>query len=371
MTTPALRRLRERFPNARIGLATPEKLAPLWQGWTCVDEVIPIVAGASPWTVARKITQGDQRRKSSQTSSSASPFDLALVLPNSPRSALEVWLAGIPRRVGYARPWRNWLLTQNVPSRPGHLRMDKLSATQVRQLVRQPTARAHPLGAIHARSHHVHEYLHLAAAVGADPTPVAPQLAVEPDELTATAKRLNDLAGTSSSAPVWLGLNPSAAYGPAKCWPADRFTAAARKVTQQLPKATWVIVGGETERSIGDLIAREAGGQIINLSGQTSLRQLMATLKLCRVLLTNDSGPMHLAAALGTPVVALFGSTSPALTSPGLPGDPQHRLLQAPAACAPCFRRECPIDLRCLTGISVENVVSAVVQAVHGAVNRV
>lgn len=363
MTTPALRRLRERFPNAHLALATPEKLAPLWQGWKTVDEIIPIAADARPWGVANRIKAANQPHKA--TPSSAPPFDLALVLPNSPRSAFEVWLADIPRRVGYARPWRNWLLTQKVPSRPDHRRMVKLSTTQVRQLVRQQSARTHPMGPINDRSHHVHEYLHLAAAVGANPTPVAPQLAVDPNEIDAASKRLVNLAGVSSPASLWLGLNPSAAYGPAKCWPADRFAATAQKVMQQLPGAIWVILGGDTERSIGAQIARETGGQIIDLTGQTSLRQLMATLKLCRVLLTNDSGPMHVAAALGTPVIAFFGSTSPALTRPGLPGDPQHRLLQTAVPCSPCFLRECPIDLQCLTGISVESAVSAVVDAVH------
>ena len=86
----------------------------------------------------------------------------------------------------------------------------------------------------------------------------------------------------------------------------------------------------------------------------------MALLKLCRVLLTNDSGPMHVAAALGTPVVVPFGSTSPELTGPGLPGDARHRLLKPDATCAPCFLRVCPIDFRCMNGISVERVVKAV-----------
>jgi heptosyltransferase-2 len=102
---------------------------------------------------------------------------------------------------------------------------------------------------------------------------------------------------------------------------------------------------------------------VVNLAGKTSLRQLMALLKLCRVLLTNDSGPMHVAAALGTPVVVPFGSTSPVLTGPGLPGDPRHQLLQCAAPCSPCFRRVCPIDFRCMTGIRPDRVVEAVWQA--------
>ena len=86
----------------------------------------------------------------------------------------------------------------------------------------------------------------------------------------------------------------------------------------------------------------------------------MALLRLCRALLTNDTGPTHVAAALGTPVVVPFGSTSPELTGPGLPGDPRHRLLKSDAPCSPCYLRECPIDFRCMNGISVERVTEAV-----------
>ena len=112
-------------------------------------------------------------------------------------------------------------------------------------------------------------------------------------------------------------------------------------------------------------IRQFGNSQFAICAGQTSLRELMALLKICRVLLTNDTGPMHVAAALGTPVVVPFGSTSPELTGPGLPGDPRHHLLKSDAPCSPCFLRECPIDFRCMNGISVERVVEAVLQAVN------
>ena len=92
----------------------------------------------------------------------------------------------------------------------------------------------------------------------------------------------------------------------------------------------------------------------------------MALLKSCRVLLTNDSGPMHVAAALGTPVIVPFGSTSPELTGPGLPGDTRHRLLRSDVPCSPCFLRECPIDFRCMYGMPVAHVVAAVIEAADG-----
>jgi heptosyltransferase-2 len=98
----------------------------------------------------------------------------------------------------------------------------------------------------------------------------------------------------------------------------------------------------------------------VDLAGRTNLRELMAVLAECRLLLTNDTGPMHVAAALGVPVVVPFGSTSPELTGPGLPGDPRHRWIRAGAGCAPCFLRECPIDFRCMHGIGVDHVAGVV-----------
>src|SRR5262249_22823916 len=129
--------------------------------------------------------------------------------------------------------------------------------------------------------------------------------------------------------------------------------------------AIWLAFGLSSDAKLCDHIAHLAGGAVLNLAGKTSLRELMALLKLCRVLLTNDSGPMHLASALGTTVIVPFGSTSPELTGPGLPGDTRHRLLQSGAPCSPCFRPTCPIDLRCLTSIRPDHVLQAVLQAIE------
>jgi len=100
------------------------------------------------------------------------------------------------------------------------------------------------------------------------------------------------------------------------------------------------------------------------LAGETSLRELCAALKACDVVLTNDTGPMHVAAAVGTRVVVPFGSTSWRMTGPGLPGDPGHRFLDLQVPCSPCFRRDCPIDFRCMTGITPEMAVQAVMGVV-------
>jgi heptosyltransferase-2 len=348
MTTPALLRLREKFSDAHIALLTHAKLAALWQQHPAINETISFSAGESVFSIAKKVRAGK--------------FDLALVLPNSPRAALEIFLAGIPQRIGYARPWRNFLLTQVVPPRVGAVKMHKRTAGEIQSLIADEQSGKRKAESGNSTAHQIHEYLHLTAALGANPEPLAPQLAVTPGEIAAAK---NKFALEKINGPVF-GLNPGAEYGPAKRWPLEKFITAAKEI-QQRTHCFWVVLGGKGDAELATRIAGEiqqpaSRSQHLNLAGQTSLRELMALLKICRVVLTNDTGPMHVAAALGTPVVVPFGSTSPELTGPGLPGDARHRLLKSDAPCAPCFLRECPIDFRCMNGLGVERVVAAVLE---------
>lgn len=407
MTLPALQRLRERFPEAHITLLTPEKLADLWRRHPAFDAAVTFRAGESPFSVARRLREPAAVDPASNLPHRtrrpnflargygalnmlweaaagvvSNRFDLALVLPNSPRSALEVWLARIPRRIGYARPWRSWMLTQPVAGRPGAVEMHKRSVAEIRRLI-DGAATGHTSrntlcgesSLYPGTAHHLHQYLHLVAAVGADPTPLAPRLEVTDDEVRLAAAKFG-LAELAGGPFLLLGLNPGAEYGPAKRWAAERFIETAASVQRRVP-CRWLVFGGPAEAALAEKITADivyeaerppSSGKLppnraaVNLAGKTSLRELMALLRLCRVLLTNDTGPMHVAAALGVPVVVPFGSTSPELTGPGLPGDPRHRLLTSAAPCAPCFLRQCPIDFRCLNGISPERVVAAVLE---------
>jgi heptosyltransferase II len=356
MTTPALQRLRQALPDAHLTLLAPDKLADLWQHHPSLDSLITFAPGESPWSVGGRLR--------------AAHFQTALVLPNSHHSALEIWLSRIPQRIGCARFGRNWLLTQAIAPRPEQGQMSKRSASEIHRLVGftasppPPAPASTPPGA----AHQIHDYLHLTAALGASTEPIPPALAMAPAEIEqAEAAFLAEWRNTARGAapgkpPLLLGLNPGAQYGPAKRWPAKSFAAVVRTVSQRLSNCVWVGFGSPSDWQLCEDIARLAGGNVLNLAGKTSLRQLMALLKLCRVLLTNDSGPMHVAAALGTPVVVPFGSTSPELTGPGLPGDPRHRLLKSSAPCAPCFRRDCPIDFRCMTGITPDHVSDSIFQ---------
>ncbi|MEP6822957.1 MAG: glycosyltransferase family 9 protein, partial [Chthoniobacterales bacterium] len=173
-------------------------------------------------------------------------------------------------------------------------------------------------------------------------------LAVLPEPATPRASNL--------SSPIKIGLCPGAEYGPTKRWLPERFAEAAAAVSAQRP-AQWILFGTAAEVEIGKPIADAAAIPVTDLIGQTTLAQLIDELRTCDFLLTNDTGTMHLAAHLGVPTVALFGSTEPSLTGPL---GPQHRVIRHHVACSPCFLRECPIDFRCMNSVTSEEVAAAV-----------
>lgn len=343
MSTPALQRLRAGRPAAEITILTPEKLGGLWEGQPFVDKVMTFSPSENIWQVIWRLHRGG--------------FTESVAFPNSIRSALELCLAGIPRRVGLARPGRGLFLTHALPPRPGAVPMRKLSDLEVRGFI---AAGAVAAKEIPPAAHHIHDYLYLTEALGASPEPLPPHIFITEAEAVRICQPLR-LEAAPPGRP-WFGLNPGAEYGPAKRWPADRFAAAAVTLQKQT-NCRWLIFGGGDDRTLAEKITTEirysgsGPDGVLNLTGKTTLRELAAALKLCRLLLTNDTGPMHLAAAVGTPVVVPFGSTSPELTGPGV--SPAAQIVRNPVPCAPCFRRDCPIDLRCLTGIQSEQVVAA------------
>ena len=360
MTTPALLRLREAHRDAHIAILTDVKLADLWHNHPAVNSVLSFTKGESAWSISVRL-----RREG---------FQIGLVLPNSFRSALELWLAGIPRRLGYARPWRRWFLTDAISTRSGASTMRKRSSSEIHRLINSRGARA-PERA-NGSSHQLFDYLHLVGHMGGAASPVFPFLAVTEDEVKSVQERWQ--IPPVSTRPLF-GLNPGAEYGPAKRWPKERFIAAAIEIQKQT-NCRWLLVGGksdvplanEIEAQVASVQSREKHDErssndsaILNLAGATTLRELCALLKICRLLLTNDTGPAHVAAAVGTPVIIPFGSTSPELTGPGMPGDQGNHFLRSNAACSPCFLRECPIDFRCMASISVREVVETVLKASH------
>ena len=341
MTTPAVQRLREAKPQAHITLLTHEKLAGLWRDHPALDAVMTFAKNESAWQIGQKL----RREK----------FDVGLALPNSHRSAIELWLAGIPQRIGYARLGRNLFLTKTIQPRAGAVEMHKRSVAEINDLVAgRKIKNDKPFP---PQAHHIFQYLHLVAALGAKTEPLAPRLEIAECAVAEFRARLQKISGNETG--LWLGLNPGAEYGPAKRWPAERFIAAAIALHQKT-KCGWIIFGANdpvTHQVAGELEKKLGQSFVVNFSGKTTLPELCAGLKFCKLVLTNDTGPMHIAAALGTPVVVPFGSTSAELTGPAF--SKNNVLITASAPCAPCFLRECPIDFRCMKSIDTQQVVSA------------
>ncbi|MBL6763754.1 MAG: lipopolysaccharide heptosyltransferase II [Verrucomicrobiae bacterium] len=357
MTTPALTRLRERFPDARVSLLTKPHLAPLWRLHACVDEVIEIQRGESISSLGGRLREHD--------------FDLAIALPNSFRTALELRFARIPHRVGYEGNARRFLLNHRLPHRPNVYRMSRLSAMEISAAIR--TGRpAQP--EVQSSAHHIHHYLNLMASLGANPEPLEPHWTIPASLIDETVSKFG--LPEKNPQPI-IGINAGAEFGPAKRWPTANFREVVR-ILHHRRTCRFILFGGpgdlgivnEITENLAVEIARETASRPLHhhdLAGKTSLPELAAALSHCHVLISNDTGPTHLAAAVGTPVVVPFGSTSAPLTGPGLPGSTRHRFLTSSPPCAPCFRPDCPIDLRCLneiTPLRVADAASEILEAI-------
>jgi heptosyltransferase-2 len=299
MSVPAVRAIKNGRPDAHVTILAPQKIAPMWKLISEVDEILSL-PNKSLFSATRLI--GRQKR-----------FDVAILFPNSLRVTLEAWR--VPRKVGYRGHARAWLLNQ---------------------IVREPRRPGPP-------EHHAARFLRIADDCGADI-----------DRMRATHQASSQAAKVSDQ--QFLGLCPGAEYGPAKRWLPERFAEAAAAISAQ-SKIKWILFGTEKDKAIGETIATALGDNCSNRIGQTTLDQLIEELRGCRALLTNDTGTMHLAALLGLPVVAIFGSTEPALTGPLGNG---HTIIRHHVECSPCFLRECPIDFRCMKEIAVPEVVNAV-----------
>jgi len=292
MALPAMADLRRAMPDATITVAARPSVAPLF---ALVDEVDAYVA-----------------------SEQVSDADIALLLPNAFRSALVAWRAGVPERWGYRADGRALLLTRGV-DRP-------------KQSV-----------------HQVDYYRHLIAGLGFATGSEPPRITVGDAPRDEARARLV-ASGWDGRTPL-VALAPGAAYGGAKRWPAEHFAQLAQSLAADGVQT--VAVGTAADR-IGGARAFQASG--IDLAGKTDLPMLAAVFTHCRTLVTNDSGAMHLAAAVGLPVTAVFGPTRDAETRPR--GD-AHAVITNPVWCRPCMLRECPLDHRCLRDIDAATVVAA------------
>ncbi|MBI1921516.1 MAG: lipopolysaccharide heptosyltransferase II [Geobacter sp.] len=319
MTTPAIHAVRETFPVARIAILANPLTAPLFQPHPDVDEVLVYDRKGRHSGLKGRLALAAELR--------GHGFDLAILLQNAVDAAVIAWLARIPRRMGFATDGRGILLTHKV-SVDGAVR----------------------------RLHHVDYYLHMLRQFGIAASEKRLALTTTAEEDKAAAGLLAS-SGISSD-DFLLAVNPGASFGAAKRWYPERFAAVADALADRWG-AKVVITGGPGEVDIAAAIESAMQNGCLNLAGKTGLRTLMALIKRCDFMITNDSGPMHVAAAFDVPLAAIFGSTDHTTTAPFS----EHAVVvRKDTECAPCLKRECPIDHRCMTEVAAEDVVNAAIK---------
>lgn len=318
MATPIIADLRRQWPDALITVMGSPAICSLLGGNPHLDELFSF---SRPNEFRRRENNRDLIFRLRQGN-----YDLGILLPNSFSSAWWFWRGNVKKRIGFSSDMRRFLLTTALPF-PKERGKEHLVTTYKRLLV--------PLGILLSE------------------TP--PQLFVTEEEHLAAIHILKQYNVNDQK--KIIGINPGAAYGPAKCWLPERFREVSEKLLQD-PDVFLLFFGDAMAAPLVQSICEKLPSRAINLANKTSLRELMALTQLCDVFLTNDSGPMHIAAALNTPLVALFGSTNDTATGPYKHGTVIHKHVE----CSPCYLRVCPIDFRCMKRIETEEVYTEVIK---------
>jgi heptosyltransferase II len=312
MAIPALQAIRAREPKSEITILARRWVSAIYQGQGLADHL----------TVLEDLPNPSARIREER-------FDAAILLQNAFNAAWLAWRAGIQERIGFARDGRSWLLTRAIPV---------------------PAAGEIP-------AHESYYYLELLRRAGwlrQLPTVDDIRLAIAPENREKAKKHIVSAGARASSRRI--AIAPGAAYGSAKCWPPERFAELADRLIARFD-ADVILFGAPSERDIAARIASGMRRRAVNLTGETSIEDLPAYFSACDVFVGNDSGAMHVAAAAGVPVVAIFGSTDPDGTAPVTS---RRSLVRNAPSCSPCFLRQCPMDHRCMTRIEVGLVEEAV-----------
>ncbi len=318
MTTPAIRAIRKRFPNTHISLLAKPWVVPVFENSEHIDRLLIYDDKGRHKGFFGKFRLARDLKKYH--------FDATILLQNAFEAALITFLAGIPIRIGYNTDVRQLLLTHAV------------SCTNEIK-----------------KKHQTDYYLNIVRGFGIEENNRELYLKLnQRDRLRAEKILLEEHCPLEDKI---VGINPSATYGPAKQWPFDRYARLTDKI-QELTGGRIIIFGGPDDIKLGKKISQTMRYQPIDLSGKTRLGEAMALIEKCDLFITNDSGLMHVAAALNVPLVAVFGSTNSITTGPL---SQNSRIVQAPLQCSPCLRPECPEGhLNCMDQISVEMVLKVV-----------
>ena len=317
MALPMVAGLRTALPTARLVVVANPRVAPLWKNNPNIDQLWNLeTTGGRGWLNQLRLFPTIKRGN----------FDVALILPHDFASAAVTWFARVPVRVGAAVGGRGWLLTH---SQSNHL-----------------DQRHQPL---------IENYLNFLRQIGWEPGRPAPALPIDPAAQIAADENL--AAHGIQPGDRIIGLAPGATYGPAKRWPPERFAELADRLAQEYQAKVLVLISPQ-EQSLGREIRSLTRQAPVFWDQSFPLLEVAALMKRCHLFIANDSGLMHMAAAVGTPVIAIFGSTSPTWTAPAGAG---HIILHKPLACSPCFQRRCALKTyECLTSITVPEVLTAV-----------
>lgn len=316
MTTPAIGAIRASFPAAHITLLATPLVAELFSPHDQINDVMIYDKKGRHAGLAGRLRIALELR--------AKRFDLAILLQNAFDAALITWLARIPVRMGYRTDGRGTLLTHGCP-----------------------------LSGETKRLHHVEYYLKMLENFDIAAPEKRLFLEITDEEERAIASTLLDDGIVAGD--FLIGVNPGATYGAAKRWYPERFAAVADELRRQCGGKV-LIVGSTAEKEIAFEIAAAMEGASLNLAGRTSVRELMALIKRCNFFITNDSGPMHIAAAFGVPLVAVFGPTDLITTSPY---SNRSVVVRQDTVCAPCLQRSCPSDHRCMAAVTAQDVIAA------------
>ena len=328
MALPALGDVRRRFPSARLVVAARRAVADVFHLVPFVDELVTLQWSGRWWQ--RRVFAADAGRLRQLGA------DLAIVFPNSFAAAWLARRAAIPDRWGYDADMRAGLLSR---------------------VVRRPE------GSLHQGAY----YQHLTRALGIESGPLEPAVTI-PERASAAARRELLDRGWDGARPVII-FAPGAAYGTAKRWLPSFVARVVTDLVRQR-RATCVMVGGggdtSTAREVVSAIEEDASPHVIDMTGQTTIEMLAGVLSVAAACVSNDSGAMHLAAAAGTPLVAPFGPTRESETAPLTRSGTRAAVLTHPVSCRPCMLRECPIDHRCMKGITPDRVYAALTSLLDG-----
>ena len=321
MSIPALRAIRETHPGAEIAVLARHWVAEIYQREDFCNRLLIYENTGRHAGMRGRLQLASELRELQ--------FDCAILLQNAFDAALIAWLAGIPRRIGYARDGRGFLLTDAIttPERgdiPAHQR---------------------------------YYYLELLRRAGfLDPLPKVEEIHLHGD--AATGRELFRSFGLEGERV--LGISPGAAFGSAKRWLPERFAEVAGNLSKEW-NAEVAVFGTKSEAGLCATVSAAIGPRAVNIAGRTSLGQFIDLAAACLVFVTNDSGAMHIASAVGVPTVAIFGATDAEATGPTAS---RARIVQVPVECSPCLLRECPIDHRCMTRVESSMVESQVLELV-------